>query len=244
MNNFSSTNNMQTIGKKPGLEGANMAGNNPFAFPDNELMNLVSKIDNVLKNDDQKWTIKTDSTFDRDFGLKNSLPKTKKTNSPIRIQSTFEPNVSKNYVTSENHINMKESYIQNNFGGQKSLDGILREISKINMDLDNITPPGVAPQPKGYQQNVPVMNSQYQQIPLSTPAYTPNIHHKEEDLDSLIGNIVNLSKQIKLGNSSTGGYVAKEEQRYPQYKELNPHPIIRPREVFYEKPKLVDRSNQ
>ena len=109
----------------------------------NELSNLVNKIDNMLKMDN-KATVKTDSTFDRDFGTNFNQPQNlKPTYSPSRLNSQFQPPAQvKRPVNLDNQINMNESYINRNEcynqGGKKSLEAILRDISKINSDLDTI----------------------------------------------------------------------------------------------------------
>lgn len=114
----------------------------PFGFPTNDLANLVRNIDNVLKNDD-KYSAKSDSTFDRDIP-KLSIPTSIKNPSPVRIKSTFV-NTATPYVIPQigqsNHINLSESFVNkyNNVGNKRSLDSILKDISKINMELDTIS---------------------------------------------------------------------------------------------------------
>lgn len=107
--------------------------NNLFGFEATDMTNLVNKIDNLLNDD--KFSVKADSTFDRDVYQKMSYPQTNSV-SNSNFGAKYQP--TKDYKTSDNHIKLNESYIQgeNLSGGKKPLDALLREISKINTDLD------------------------------------------------------------------------------------------------------------
>ncbi|CAI2368257.1 unnamed protein product [Moneuplotes crassus] len=203
-----------------------------FGVPGAELQDLVRKIDNVLKND-EKMTVKTDSTFYRDFGQNFSLPKAHvpevpRTGSPIRIQSKYQLSLNQDYLPQQNHHEPMNNYFQENItGGKKSLDSILREISKINTDLDNITPSAYTPKPGHYQQS----HTAPRYIPLSKPSPTPMASvPKEDTLDAIIDNIQNLSK-IQLKKPIDSRYYPQDKASHSyieQYKK--PEFIEAPRE--------------
>lgn len=200
-----------------------------IGLPTNDIMNLVNQIDNVLKHDANLYT-KTDSTLDREIPKFTPMAKSTLNMSQIKVQSTYQPQISSSgiipKVNYNNQINLNDSYVikHNNFSAKRPLDAILKDITKINSDLDFMS---YKPAPTFCSKVAPAAypTSQYSS---SKPAYTPstnysqytNFNKENQSLDSLINNIVNLSKQFK---SKAPGSVLNSQRNYdiPPTQNLN-----------------------
>ena len=182
-----------------------------------DISNLVNKIDSVLGNDDKAFS-KTDSTLERENIPKINFSKfQKQIDEPIMIQSTFQnPTFDfafNKQVDTNNQIKMSESYInQSNFiPNKRSLNSILKDITKINWDLDSIGNFSAPPQSSYRSMNYPEKASRFQsnKIYQSDPQYLSYEpfwnQNNDQSLDSIIQNVANLVKKLKTGTAKQAG---------------------------------------
>ena len=131
-------------------------------------------------------------------------------------------------------------------GENKSLDCILREISKINLDLDTLVPSNIpnmqAQQIQYNHQNTPV-EVQNRYTPLVNPVQNVCYNNQTDNLDHIIENVVHLSKQIMISKPINGRNVPHYEPelvtRNCNYDQTPLHQEIKEQ----AKPISVDISN-
>ena len=193
-------------------------GINMINIPDFDIANLVNKIDSVLGNDDKKFS-KTDSTLERENIPRIDFSKmSKQKEEPIMIQSTFHnPSFDFGFnkeINTNNQIKLNNSYMIDNNAGKRDFNSILKDITKINSDLDSIgslySPPTISQSsyrpisqtPSSFQ-----FQSDYRKsYEPSVPSYIlHSSNNNEQSLDSIIQNVVNLVQNMKNGSSKQAG---------------------------------------